>query len=204
MALLSEDEKKRIAQAIQNAESRTAGELVVVTTKSSDDYAARRALISAALVVAIASEVFWQLPELSPWLVFLGQVPLGLGLYALFGTGALLRLVVPGRLLLERVDARARRALVETGVLRTRERSGVLIFLSEKERSVEILADEGIHARVDDGEWQRDVDDLVRAVRANRAADGVLALIERLGGILAEKFPAEGTPNELPDQVREV
>jgi putative membrane protein len=100
---------------------------------------------------------------------------------------------------------RAMRAFVEQGVTETRDRSGVLIFLSEAEHQVVILADKGINDRVEPSRWQTDVDGIVLAIKEGRAGAGVIAAVDRIGGLLAEAFPprADDT-NELSDAVRVV
>jgi putative membrane protein len=205
MGLLSDDEKNQIAQAVAHAEQNTAGELVVVLTARSDTYAAWRAGLAGSLSVALMLEAYYVLHGWPAWVFFIAQLPLALLLYVAFGSGALLRLVVPKKALARLVEQRALAAFLEAGVTETRDRSGVLIFLSQAERRAVILADRGIHERVASDEWQKDIDDLIAAIRAGRPARGLLNAVERIGGILAESFPPrEGDENELPNAVREV
>ena len=118
------------------------------------------------------------------------------------GRSAVLRGIVPEPVAAATVHARALQLFVERGIHETRDRSGVLILVSELERRVEILADRGIHERVEAGEWQRDVDELVSSIRGGHAADGVVAVVERIGGLLAQSFPPRADDeNELPDEV---
>ena len=58
-------------------------------------------------------------------------------------------------------------------VFKTRDRTGILIFLALFEHRAVILADEGIHRAVPREEWQALVDELVAGIRAGR---GVAAL----------------------------
>ena len=204
MALLSVDEKQRVEQAVAAAERRTAGELVVVVAESSHDYAGFRAGLAASLTVALALEAT-QLFELATWLLLLAQLPVGALLYALLGHSAWVRWVVPKAVREEAVHQRALSAFVESGVANTRDRSGVLVFLSEAEHRAVILADRGINERVAPDEWRADIEILVRALRNREAAQGLLNVVERIGGILAESFPPRpDDENELANAVREV
>lgn len=204
MALLSADEKQRIEQAVAAAEQRTAGELVVVVAESSHDYARYRAGLAASLTVALALEA-GQVFELATWLLLLAQLPAGALLYALLGHSAWVRWLVPKSVREEAVHQRALSAFVESGVANTRDRSGVLVFLSEAEHRAVILADRGINARVKPDEWSADIEILVRALRNREAAQGLLSVVERIGGILAESFPPRpDDENELANAVREV
>jgi len=203
MALLSEAEGKQVTEAVARAEKNTAGELVVVVTHRSDDYALIRAVLSLLLAVGLAQEAhhFWPDEPFGYLLLLLAAACAGL--YWLLGRGPLLRLVVPAARRSKRVSERALRAFSEEGVSNTRDRSGVLVFVSEVERRVVILADRGIDARVEKGEWQNDVDSLVAAIGRGETGQGLVAAIERIGGILADAFPPRpDDANELPDEVR--
>jgi putative membrane protein len=202
--LFSSDDKSRIAAAVTGAESRTEGELVVVVAKRSDDYAQRRALFAVAFMVLSGYALLLAWPELPARILLLLSGVAALAGYALTASPPLLRLVVPRSVRAFRVDARAKRLFVEEGVMETRERSGVLLYLSEIEHRVEILADAGIHARVEEGFWEHEVAAIVDAIRRRDATEGLLASIERIGARLAEAFPRT-TPreNQLDDAIRE-
>jgi len=205
MGLLSTVEKKRIEQAVAAAERRTAGELVVVVAESSHDYAVFRAGLAASITVGLALEAAHVFEDLAMWLLLLAQLPVGALLYALLGHSAWVRWLVPRAVREEAVHQRALGAFVESGVGNTRDRSGVLVFLSEAEHRAVILADRGINARVAPDEWQADIEILVRAIGKREAAQGLATVVERIGGILAESFPPRpDDENELDNAVREV
>lgn len=204
MSLLSADEKRSIEQAVEAAERRTAGELVVVVARRSDDYAVFRASLAAALTVALGAETAYLL-DAPLWLLFTAQLPMGALLYLLVGHSAWLRWFVPKAVREEAVLQRAFSEFMQNGVGNTRERSGVLVFISEAEHRAIILADQGINARVASSEWQTDIDTLIQAIRKREAGKGLLAVIQRIGDILAESFPPQpDDENELSDVVREV
>ena len=70
----------------------------------------------------------------------------------------------------------------------TKDRSGILIFVSLAERYARIIADDGIAARVPQPQWQGAVDALIAHMRDGRIADGFIAAIERCGDVLASTF----------------
>ena len=89
------------------------------------------------------------------------------------------------------------------GVYATRDRTGVLIFLSALEHRVVILGDRGIHQRVQDPGWSELVALLVAAIKQGKSADGVCEVITRLGELLARDAPIrEDDTNELANEVR--
>jgi putative membrane protein len=70
------------------------------------------------------------------------------------------------------------------------------------EHYAEVVADSGIAARVDEQVWRDTITELVEALRAGRAADGLAAAVYRVGDILAEHAPARlADANELPNKV---
>jgi putative membrane protein len=201
--LLGDAERERIAAAIADAERRTAAELVVADVRASDSYAEPRALLCGALLIA-GGLLVYELGPLVPgaW-IFAGQAllaPLG---WWLLGRPWLLRRLVPGRLASEAVHARAQQLFIERGLTETRDRSGVLILISELEHRVEILADRGIHARIGERGWRDEVERLTRAIRSRRAADGVLEIIDDIATRLASALPPRPDDrNELSDSVQ--
>jgi putative membrane protein len=205
MGIFSPAESEEIARRVHEVEQRTASELVVVVAERSGSYELPRAILALVMGVGVSAELASVWPSLDgswlPWVVAAGAVTS----YLLLGAGPIVRFIVPNRLLEQKVHSRALEAFVLQGVTETRDRSGVLIFLSELEHQIVILADVGIHKRVDTGIWEREVQTLIGGIRNGQAGQTTLDVIERLGALLAEKFPADGVnSNELSDEVRQV
>jgi putative membrane protein len=115
------------------------------------------------------------------------------------------RWLVPRAVMHARVRARAV-MLFRVGVdARTSGRTGILIYLSEAERRAEIVADEGISAKVSPEIWGEAMAALLSELSAGRAGAGLIAAVERVGAVLAEHCPrAADDVNELPDRLIEV
>lgn len=118
-----------------------------------------------------------------------------------------LRFVVEGPLpmsaLWHEMSPRARAAeLFSTlRVWDTEENSGILIYVQLLDRSVEILADRGIAARVAQAEWHAICRAMEASFRRGEWRQGALQAVARAGELLASHFPAgKNNPNELPDQ----
>ncbi|GAB2598509.1 TPM domain-containing protein [Ramlibacter solisilvae] len=98
------------------------------------------------------------------------------------------------------------RALAIFGKLRvwdTEHNNGVLIYLLLAEHAIEIVADRGLAARVDPGEWQRIVERMRGAFQAGRFEDGLTQALEEVSALLVAHFPlapGAASPNELPDE----
>ena len=204
MALFDQAALKRIETAIAAVEESTAGELVVVSVLRSDDYHDVRLAYGAACGLAGAAIVHALLPDLATW----GLLWLEAGLVALvwfaLRASALLRPLLPYGRAQVSVGRRTSLEFLAHRVFETRDRTGILILISELERRVFMLGDSGIYAQLKADGFQVYVDRIVAAIRGGRAADGVCEVIADVGRVLAEKFPVRPDDrNELPNAVQQ-
>ncbi|OGA00987.1 MAG: hypothetical protein A2Z64_01765 [Betaproteobacteria bacterium RIFCSPLOWO2_02_67_12] len=83
----------------------------------------------------------------------------------------------------------------------TAENSGVLLYVQLVDRRIEIVADRGISARVQQSEWDAICRSMEAAFREERFEHGALQAIERITALLVQHFPTtDSNPNELPDK----
>ncbi len=108
-------------------------------------------------------------------------------------------------LLLKGEDARTRAVEVfsELRVWDTEQNNGVLIYLLLADRDVEIIADRGVHAKVDASEWESICRSMEDAFRHSRYESGVVQGVGDVTALLQRHFPASLTPFEelSPDPV---
>ena len=96
---------------------------------------------------------------------------------------------------------RAREVFAERGVWNTEENNGVLIYLLLADRDVEIVADRGIDARAEAGEWQRVCHMMEEHFAAGRFEEGAIAGVNAVSLLLERHFPASGEgKDELPNR----
>jgi uncharacterized membrane protein len=82
----------------------------------------------------------------------------------------------------------------------TAHNNGVLIYLLLADRDVEIVADRGIHARVEAAVWKTICAAMESDFRQGRFEAGVVEGIAAVSRQLAKHFPKQDAgPNELPD-----
>lgn len=94
----------------------------------------------------------------------------------------------------------ALREFARLGLERTRDHTGVLLYVAAEDHAIELLGDAGIHAKVGDAFWTGTVERLSAAFRSGRFADGIVDAVGEIGKALAAHFPRrEGDTNELPD-----
>lgn len=213
MPLFTDDELTRIRDAVSEAETRTAGEIVPYVVRRSGDYAVatwRVASLGALLagVLALATAWLydgWGLGWLySAWalaLVMTGGGVLG-------GLATLLDPVRRSFAGVETLDTavhrRAALAFLDEEVFNTRDRTGILLFVSLFEHRIEVIGDTGIDAKVEQAEWEEVVELIRDGIRSRTLADGMVAAIERCGDLLHRRG-VEIRPDdtdELPDDVR--
>jgi uncharacterized membrane protein len=118
-----------------------------------------------------------------------------------------LRVVIEGALPLAALwrddDSRSRAGdlFARYAVDRTREASGILLYLQLLDHRVEILADRGIAARVEPATWAIICRELEEDFAGGHYRAGVLSAIAAISAVLEQHFPAgDDNPNELPDQ----
>lgn len=83
----------------------------------------------------------------------------------------------------------------------TQHNNGLLIYLLLADRAVEIVADRGIHAKVNSHEWSKVCRNMEAAFKQSNFEGGVIAGVQAVTRHLVEHFPADGRiANELPDK----
>ena len=83
----------------------------------------------------------------------------------------------------------------------TQHNTGVLIYLLLADRAVEIVADRGIHAKVDSQEWSKVCRQMEAAFKQSNFEGGVVAGVQAVTQHLKQHFPSDSHDrNELPDK----
>lgn len=223
---LTADMHARVAEAIRAQEARTSGEIFCVMARRvssyrdiSLGYAAAAALILPLALIPIGFDPAWipgmgdgwQGAHLASTDATVGQ---SLAAYALIqalvfvivllltSIPAVSRLVTPPSIRRGRVREAALQQFLAHGLHVTEARTGVLIFAALADHQVEVIADEGIHSRVDQGVWAEAVEVLTRGLRRGDAATGFVDAVTLCGGVLAQHFPpAPRNPNEIEDKL---
>lgn len=223
---LSSEAHGRITAAIAAAERRTSGEIFCVMARRVSSYhdvslgwAAGAALLlplglipagfDPAWIPGIADS--WEAAHLASREVSIGQAlsayaviqaVLFLAVYLITRLPPVTRWVTPEAVRRARVRKAALQQFLAHGLHVTEARTGVLLFAALAEHQVEIIADEGIHALVDQSTWGDAAEALSRGLRRDDPAGGFETAIALCGEVLTTHFPPHpGNPNELPDHL---
>lgn len=207
----SADELERIKAAVRDAESKISGEIVPVFVEKSDTYMIanyRAGLLSAALVFLLIIIFDRYVPAYAvydPMIIFIYSMLGGLvGALLTNFINPLKKLVLSQEHLDIATRKRAETAFLEEEVFNTRQRTGIMIFISFFEHEVIVMADKGISKVVEQKEWDKLVYTIIEQVKKGKITDGIVNAINRCGQILHEKG-FDITPddvNELKDDLR--
>jgi putative membrane protein len=187
----SPQDLERISAAVREAEQKTSGEIVPYFVRQSDRYEEAVWRGAAFLAFTVLGGVTMVRLFTDVWLP-LDTVELALLTMGAGGVGALLVGLIPplkrflsgDELIDRRVALRAADAFISEEVFRTRDRTGILIFLSLLEHKVLVVGDVGINAKVDRSEWEDVVARIVRGVNAGTPVEGLIDAIRQCGVLL--------------------
>lgn len=211
--LFSDADRERIRDAVAAAETQTAGEIVPYVVRRSAAYEVatwRGASFAALLAGLVALAVAWLYDGwglgwlYSAWALALVMAGGGVA-------GALLAELAPVRRRLagraridEAVHRRAAVAFLEEEVFATRDRTGILLFVSLFEHRIEVVADEGIDAKVEQAEWVEVVGLVREGILKGSLAEGLVSAIDKCGDLLHRRGVAirPDDTDELRDDVR--
>jgi putative membrane protein len=206
---LTPAEREDVTRAVHQAESLTSGEIVPMVVSSSSHYPMAAATggvflafpLSLLLISPIAA-YFWFDPR-DMWL-FLGLfVPFFLVAHqAVKHIPQLKRLFVSKAQIEEKVREAAVTAFFSEKLYKTKDESGILLFISVFEHKVWILGDAGINAKIPQDRWQGLVELITSGIRDGRQAEALCEAIRQAGDILKEHFPIQPDDiNELRDLI---
>lgn len=207
----SPEDLDRIKKAVHDAESKISGEIVPVFVERSGIYSIanyRAALIGAAtvfLLIIIFDRYVPSLAVYDPVLIF-SLVMLGgfIGALKSHFLNPVKRFMLSQGHLDQATRKRAETAFLEEEVFNTRQRTGILIFISFFEHEVIVMADKGISKVVDQKEWDTLVRIIIEHIKKGKITDGIVSAITRCGDILLEKgfVITPDDVNELGDDLR--
>ncbi len=202
--MISDDDKKRITDAIREAERKTSGEIFCVIAHKAGNYRTIPFVLAAgfSLIVPLPFILWSNWPASA---IYTAQLAVFITLAIVFTSPAVRFRIVPRKRKHERAHAEAMSQFFAHGLQNTAQRTGVLIFAAAAERYAEIVADTSINEKVSREVWDDAVTALTSAIADGRPGDGFVAAIEKCGAVLAEHFPPGALQrDELPDKLIEI
>jgi putative membrane protein len=196
---LTDEEKHTVEACVEEVEKRTSGEIVPMVVSSSYHYPMSDMIGGLIFALLISTVVTLAYSFLKAWG---GVTATDLWIFpAVFAVSFLLfhelvkripwlkRIFVTKAEITEEVEEAALTSFYRNGLNNTRDRTGILIFISVFERRAYVLADEGINAKVDTAVWQEVVDIVANSIKKRKQAEGICRAVLRCGELIREHFP---------------
>ena len=221
MAPISEEDGALIAAAVAKVEAASDGEIVTIVAPRSDAY--HDVALHYAVLLMLFVPAFWafapqSLVDFAAGLVLGWNAELSRELVMLYifvklaGAFLFVRIALawmplrmaltPGSTKSRRVHRKAVELFRASCELKTRGRTGVLLYLSLAERRAEIVADEAIASRVEPEIWGEAMAVLIDEVKAGRPGHGMALAVEKIGAVLVPILPPRAdNPDELPNRL---
>ena len=207
----TQEEKDRIENAVAALEKESSGEIVVYFGKSSYDYLDVRWFVASffgivTMVVLLALYYLWLIPG---WF----DLPYQIGLIILFMLFGFLSVTFSTRLRVvlvndkvaqHHVNQRTETIFLEEEIHLTRDRTGILIFISEAEHKVVVMADKGINKVVDQKDWDEVVGLIINGIKNKKIVEGIVEAIESCKKLLLDRgfVVREDDTDELSNELR--
>ena len=86
---------------------------------------------------------------------------------------------------------------------KTVDRNAVLVYVAMKDRQLAVFGDEGIHNRVGNEYWNKEVQKMISNFNRENYAAGISEVVKDIGDALTKNFPFNNVTdkNELPDDI---
>ncbi len=200
MSITLEFQKKIEAKIIEIEKICSIEFVPVIASRSSTYHFFRTSLV---VSFAFLLFVILTFKEIEPIWALVWSVGIAGFLASLLTVPSVLRWALPPHLKKAEVMEAAHRFFLEHEVFSTEHRSGIMIFISELERSVFILADRGISLKIPPQEWVELGSKLASDFQSSNPGLSFLGALEHLAVRLAPEFPPyEDDRDELGNQVR--
>lgn len=201
MTLLSKSDQEAVTAAINKVERETDAELVTVLTAQSDNYSYIPLVWAGILALLVPGIGNYFGNWFGADMLMLVQWGTFVVLSLLFRMPGINTRLIPRQVRYWRASNLARRQFLEQNLHHTEGGTGMLILVSEAERYVEILVDQGIADVLDNSVWESIVADFSEKVRQGQTRQGFLDCIAACGKLLKEHVPATHERNELPNHL---
>ena len=96
----------------------------------------------------------------------------------------------------------ARRRFQQLGMLRTRQRNAVLIYIVPRTQQVAVIGDVGVHEKCGNAFWEMVVRGLTQRMKQGKFTEAIVEAIHDTGSMLQRYFPGtRDDSNELSNEI---
>lgn len=186
--LVTQAEQKKIKEAIELFESKSDAEIVTVIAKQSDEYLYIPTLWAGVLAFALPY-IYSFFGSLTQKEIALIQLLSFFILATISRVKSIKMFLVPASVKRKRSANRANAKFVELLQQNAQQNGLVMLYVSEAEKYVQILTDQTIAQKVDNGLWSEAVENFIARVKGGSIAQGYLETIAKTSELLKELFP---------------
>lgn len=206
----SDKQKNDVEQAVKDLELESSGEIVVYFGRKSDSYQQgswklAATLGMAGLLTVMCLSYVWMLPAT------LTTMTIALFIFVLMAMGfvvsyffpAVRLAFVPLNIMDHRVITRARDIFLQEEIFNTVDRTGILIYISELEKRVQIIGDRGISSVIEQDDWNKVLTLVTDGIKTGNPAEGLVEAIHECKKLLLENgfIVRVDDTNELSDEM---
>jgi len=202
----SETELKSIENTIVECEKDISGEIRVAFEYKSNSYTGA-ALTAGMVFLLISTLIFLFIEDIlfpNTFISYFQDHYLVLTQFVSFSIGSIITLFSPNlqraftskSYMRKSAYEKAETIFLEKEIFATRQRSGILIFMSLLEHQIVILPDVGIKAKVKPKEWDKIAQTIAKSFQKHQAADGIQQAVKGCRELLL-KYGFEAGPDDL-------
>ncbi|MBN2403569.1 MAG: TPM domain-containing protein [Spirochaetes bacterium] len=189
---LSESDKKKIQNAVKEIEKITSGEIVPMVVSSSYSYPVSNYIGGFIFAFIIALLCVFILEDENLWLFLSIFMPAFIVMYVLIKYSMTVKkLFISDKEINEEVEEAAITQFFKHQLYKTKDQTGILLYISVFEKKVWILADHGINSKVEPNAWEKIVDLIVKGIKTKRQGEAIPEAIRKIGEMLCEHFPCK-------------
>ena len=188
----------RIEESIAEAESVTSAEIVpmMILKSSTVGHVPTLLFFIFGLILSLVYHVVGHEWDIWVWVITL--ISLFFIIQFLSNQFWVCRMLTPKKDQDDQVFQRACLELETSRVRHTKNKTGVLIFISLMERQVVVLADEAIDSQFEQSDWLQVVSKVTTGIKAKKLAKGLVEAVLYCGELLKKDFPImDDDENEL-------
>lgn len=199
---LTDESKSAFTESVKAIELRSCVEVVVAIRRQSASYVHANFIVGILAAIGTLYFVLYSDYEFGVESILLDPIVAGVVIGALsIAFQPLRRWLTPRSMIEKAVRHGARAAFFDKGVRHTRDRIGILVYISLLERRAEVVADSGVMEAVPRKKWDQALARIQAAVHTGRG-EAVAEAMAAIGDVCEPVLErSEDDINELPDEV---
>ena len=203
MKQFNEDFKNKLYQTISDIENNSLVEVVTIIRQQSEDYKDVGLTVAAIFTGVIFTLMMFVPIDIDAYLIYIITIATFLfSFYLTMSVPAILKLFIKQKRINRSVEIMSRAIFQKGGMRFTKDRIGVLFFVSYLEQKIIIVADRGAKQTVPQEEWNSIQAQFDECFNEGSVSENILKALSNTKDIFNSYIPpVENDINELPDNL---